>query len=111
MWSLGGANSNDATCEQMDCALPTTWIDLLTHGETLGVDHTFKSTGWYDIAIREMDINRVSLFNAFRSSTSSQLPVVSRYDDTKQNYLHDLLITDSTLQYAIGKLCIVQCLM
>ncbi|CAH0722372.1 unnamed protein product, partial [Brenthis ino] len=34
-WLLGGANSNYATCEQMDCALPTTWIDLLAHGETL----------------------------------------------------------------------------
>lgn len=51
-----------------------------------------------------MDINRVSLFNAFRSSTSTQLPVVSRYDDTKQNYLHDLPVTNSTLRYAIGKL-------
>lgn len=37
-------------------------------------DHTFKSTSWYDIAITEMDIDRVSLFNAFSSSTSSRLP-------------------------------------
>lgn len=32
---LGGANSNYASCQQMDCALPTTWIDLLVHSETL----------------------------------------------------------------------------